>query len=370
MAFAMKLSSKDEKLFHDFNGNQENICTYGRGSYSGIFSPTTGYGKCHILGGRFCSLSVGIVFLIGGNHYLKGVSTSPLDVGFIVKDIFGTVHPNLSPLPKLRHNHRQVIIGNDVWIGQTVTIMGGVKIGNGAVIGANAVVAKDIPPYAIAVGNPARVVKYRFDEETIRKLLAVKWWNWSLEKIADNFPLMNAPKKFLDTHYSPELEEFPEDDFSRKLKPLMGGGIYQFIPDLQAQNPLWSKVVKDFTQAKLSDAVLVIWLGKDTTDENTKALTAAIGDNKNILTFKHEENFSPTALRLGTHFITTREIETLEALDYLWNTDVKIISALDDRIFIAPKPKENSSATKSQGTRLITADDMINLGTLDYLWND
>ena len=68
MAFKMNLLSKDEKLFHDFNGKQENICTYGRGSYSGNFSPTTGYGRLNILGGRFCSLSVGIVFLIGGNH--------------------------------------------------------------------------------------------------------------------------------------------------------------------------------------------------------------------------------------------------------------------------------------------------------------
>lgn len=104
------------------------------------------------------------------------------------------------------------------------------KIGNGAVVGANAMVAKDIPPYAIAVGNPARVVKYRFDEETIRKFLAVKWWNWSLEKIADNFPLMNDPEKFLAAHYSPELEEFPEDDFSRQLKTLTGGGDLSIYP--------------------------------------------------------------------------------------------------------------------------------------------
>lgn len=95
--------------------------------------------------------------------------------------------------------------------------MGGVKIGNGALIGANSVVAKDIPPYAIAVGNPARVIKYRFDEETIKKLLAVKWWNWDAKKIADNLPLMNDVEKFLELHYSPELDAFPEDDISRRL---------------------------------------------------------------------------------------------------------------------------------------------------------
>jgi len=113
----------------------------------------------------------------------------------------------------------------------------------------------------------------------------------------------------------------------------------------------------------LEDAVLVIWLGKDTTDENIKALTAAIGDAKNILTFKHENNFSPTALRKATHFITTRELITLEALDYLWNTDVKIISALDNGIF------KSSPVKATKGTNIITNDDMLNFGDLDYLWN-
>jgi len=210
--------------------------------------------------------------------------------------------------------------------------MGGVKIGNGALIGANSVVAKDIPPYAIVVGNPARVIKYRFDEETIKKLLAVKWWNWDAKKIADNLPLMNDVEKFLELHYSPELDAFPEDDISRRLS-MCGGVIYHFIADFRAQIPLWSKVVKDFKQSKTADAVLVIWLDKDTTDEAIKALAEAVGDDKNILTFKHEKTFSPAALRKGTHFITTREMTTLEALDYLWDTDVKIVSALDDGIF-------------------------------------
>jgi len=83
----------------------------------------------------------------------------------------------------------------------------------------------------------------------------------------------------------------------------------------------------------LKDAALVIWLGKDVTEENSKLVAEAIGENKNILTFKHDKTFSPAALKKATHFITTREMSTLEALDYLWNTDVKIISALDSGIF-------------------------------------
>jgi len=74
-------------------------------------------------------------------------------------------------------------IGNDVWVGQFVTILGGVSIGDGAIIGCNSVVAKDIPAYAIAVGNPCKVVKYRFDFDTIKKLEKIKWWEWDRQTI-------------------------------------------------------------------------------------------------------------------------------------------------------------------------------------------
>ena len=227
MAFTMKRSPNDEKLFHDYKekGDETNVATYGRGSYGSFDIISLAWERnANFLAGRFCSFAGGLSLLIGGNHSLKNVvTTSPLDVGGVIKEVFGTVRPNLRPLPNVRHNPRQVIVGHDVWLGRNVTIFGGVKIGNGAVVGTNAVVAKDIPPYAIAVGNPARVVKYRFDAETIKKFLAVKWWNWSLEKIADNFSLMNDAEKFLEAHYSPELENFPEDGFSRRLERLTRG---------------------------------------------------------------------------------------------------------------------------------------------------
>ena len=139
--------------------------------------------------------------------------------------------------------------------------------------------------------------------ETIKKFLAVKWWNWSLEKIADNFPLMNDVEKFLAAHYSPELAEIPEDDFSRRLDDAVGGGVstYHFVPDFQAKSPLWTRVVQEFCQSNAENSRLVIWLGKDTSDDDAKALTEAVGANPNIITFK--QNFSPCAIRQGTHFI-------------------------------------------------------------------
>jgi virginiamycin A acetyltransferase len=79
-----------------------------------------------------------------------------------------------------------IVIGNDVWIGYQATILSGVTVGHGAIIGSKSVVASDVPPYSIVAGNPARIIRKRFDEETIEKLLALAWWDWDLEKITKN----------------------------------------------------------------------------------------------------------------------------------------------------------------------------------------
>ena len=319
----LKLSVGTNKIAYAdrnfFDQNKDIVLTLGAYSYINSLDLWVGDIEIdgHVLIGRYCSLGWDLLFLVARNHDYKAVTTYPKF--------------NVSNNPA--KNPRQIIIGHDVWIGHGVTILGGVKIGNGAVIGAGAVVAKDIPPYAIAVGNPARIIKYRFDEETIKKLLAVKWWNWDKEKIEQILPASRDMEKFLAEHYSPELKNFPEDDFSRQVDSFRGKNIYHFIPDFQARSPLWSKVIKEFRQANLADALLVIWLDKNTAAAEEEALVKAIDSNKNILVFKHAEKFSPLALRRGTHFITTREMTTLEALDYLWDTNVKIISALDDKIF-------------------------------------
>ena len=344
MNFNIESASFDRKIYYDLPiyEDKANLLTVGLGSYIAGFDMSlykTNANIPNILIGRFSSLSEELYFASGGNHDYKKVSSFPFDMKGPVEKTFGA---NVETVPYQRPNHFQFIIGHDVWFGRGVTIMGGVKIGNGAVIGSNAVVAKNIPPYAIVVGNPARVIKYRFDAETIKKFLAVKWWNWSLEKIADNFPLMNDVEKFLATHYSPELENFPEDELSPTLEEFIAAGyrVYHFIADFQTKDPLWRKVVQNFCQSNFKTSLLVIWLDKDSTERDVELLSEAtqlIGNDafKNILVVKAEGglNFSPRALRQGTHFITTCEMSTLEVLDYLWDTDVKIISALDDDIF-------------------------------------
>jgi len=126
--------------------------------------------------GAFCSIADGVVILLGSEHYTNWVTSYPLNV---FMNEFPS--PNNEPITKMN-----VIIGNDVWIGKDAMILSGVNIGDGAVIGARSVVTKDVPPYGIVAGNPARLLRYRFKDEIIKHLLEIKWWNWSDEKIREH----------------------------------------------------------------------------------------------------------------------------------------------------------------------------------------
>lgn len=126
--------------------------------------------------GSFCSIA-SYCAIGGGAHPLDMVSTSP--VFYEGKNGFDKHFSNIPT-----EVNKAVEIGNDVWIGEAVFINDGLKIGTGAVIGAHSVVTKDVPPYAIVAGAPAKILRYRFDEETIQRLLESKWWEWSDEKLA------------------------------------------------------------------------------------------------------------------------------------------------------------------------------------------
>ncbi len=137
--------------------------------------------------GKFCAIAKGVEFVMNGaNHRMDGVTTYPFYV--IGGDWGSAIAPVKDELPL----KGDTVVGNDVWIGQHVTIMPGVHIGDGAIIGANSVVASDIPPYAVAVGNPCRVVRMRFDDEFIAFLLQLKWWDWNIEKIERNFKALSS----------------------------------------------------------------------------------------------------------------------------------------------------------------------------------
>lgn len=141
-------------------------------------------GNAYCTIGKYCSIGDQVCISIGGDHPTHYVSTFPFRVQWKLPGAYADGIPCTKG---------DVTIGNDVWIGNKALILSGVTIGDGAVIGAHAVVAKDVPPYAVAVGNPARVVKYRFTPEVIRRLLAVRWWDWPDSEVVDAVGLLSSP---------------------------------------------------------------------------------------------------------------------------------------------------------------------------------
>ncbi len=130
--------------------------------------------------GKFCALATGVKFIMNGaNHKILGFSTYPFQ-------IFGNGWEKVTPQPGELPNKGDTVIGNDVWIGYEAVIMPGVKIGDGAIIASKSVVTKDVLPYSVVGGNPAKEIKKRFADDVIEKLLEIAWWNWDIEKITRN----------------------------------------------------------------------------------------------------------------------------------------------------------------------------------------
>jgi virginiamycin A acetyltransferase len=130
--------------------------------------------------GKFCAIARGVKFIMNGaNHQMDGFSTFPF---FIFGNGWEVARPAEDELPY----KGDTVIGNDVWIGYDALIMPGVTIGDGAIIAARSVVTADVPPYAIVGGNPARVIRQRFDADTVQRLLAIGWWNRPVDWIGQN----------------------------------------------------------------------------------------------------------------------------------------------------------------------------------------
>ncbi len=134
--------------------------------------------------GKFCSFASGVTIFLGGNHRPDWISTYPFNS---IPNSDFEAYNYIEGHPASKGN---VVIGNDVWIGLNTTILSGISIGDGAIIGAESLVTKNVGPYEIWGGNPAKFIKKRFDDDTIQKLLEIKWWDWDIEKIKQNIPIL------------------------------------------------------------------------------------------------------------------------------------------------------------------------------------
>ncbi|MDE6601700.1 MAG: CatB-related O-acetyltransferase [Lachnospiraceae bacterium] len=238
-----------------------NVFFIGKGSYVGdllLLSPweITGKDYCHNFQvGRYCSLGNNIKVLLNMNHDYKSVYQG------IVEELADTDSLNqLSARGQMHHRTRkkgQAIIQNDCWIGNNVIIMAGVTIHSGAVIGAGAVITKDVPPYAIVAGNPAKVVGYRF-EETIRdELLRIAWWNWESKKLIEQKELLQGDvAEFIVANSSGKA------DYGRTCSGEERSGSaskYLFFIDSEDDYPLHERIMKEFIEKfDYHDAELMI----------------------------------------------------------------------------------------------------------------
>ena len=324
--FKFDLSVRDLKI-----NDQYLIATLGEGSYIvDAKLAFNDYAKTHILIGRYSSLAHDLIFNIGINHNYHYVSSYPFDDIDMWQDYCTFERGNC--------NYHQIIIGHDVWIGAGVTIMSGVRIGNGAVVGANAVVAKDIPPYAIVVGNPARVIKYRFAEDVIAKLQAIKWWNWPVERIREALPLMENMEEFIDRYYIP-----PKIPATTKLSIEVAElhkthQIYHLCPDIDSDGQIWRPFVQKYIYKFAGNAsvILLLWLPKgrlsaaDACETEIRKMLEREGERApQIMTYRGDKETMRTIISDMDVIVTTKEMETFVILDSLCDTKTKVIYACD-----------------------------------------
>lgn len=160
---------KEEYLFWR---SKKYVSSWGVGSY-GIPNITSFDRVSKVAVGKYVSIASNVSFLLGANHKRGLITTYPVD------------RLNKTKTTKDANEPGNIFIGNDVWIGYGATIIGPVMVGDGAIIGAGALVVSDVPPYAVVGGVPAKVIKYRFDENQIDELLSLEWWNWDKKTILE-----------------------------------------------------------------------------------------------------------------------------------------------------------------------------------------
>jgi virginiamycin A acetyltransferase len=279
--------------------------------------------------GKYSSLAEGIVFLMDVDKNYKQVCMGALSA-------FKEQNRDVNNKMKRKG---QIIIQNECWIGNGVTLMGGVTIHNGAIIAAASVVTKDVPPYAIVAGNPARIVKYRFDEQQILDLQRIAWWNWSQDKIRSNAESFQWDVSvFISRHIG-------EADRELSNVPLLNGHrrhgspyTYLLIPDFYDPYPTYEKVMGEFATCFNENAEMLIYIRQDGRFEDHKAIIRSILDayseHRCIFTVLTDNVKDERSLfTIADYYITTRAKDNVQRMCYAALYNTQCISGVDIPVF-------------------------------------
>ncbi|MBP2630518.1 MAG: transferase [Firmicutes bacterium] len=317
------------------------VLCIGRDSYiwngkvnTGIpFTIQNGFAIHNLHFGKFVAIANGAEFCMGVGHNF-------LSLAMGVSDLF---EKNVTGNFKYRQKG-QILIQNDVWFGHDVTVMPGVIIHNGAVVAANSHVVKDVPPYAIVGGNPAKIIKYRFSKEIIDKLLTIQWWNWSEEKIQDNkdFFYKENIDEFCNKFYDEAIQQkakIKEIEFE-KLKHT-----YLFFQDFSEPYNVWKRVLDEFmTKFKQeADYLLIIYIEEEFANTNQQIMSEfnqyidekLINENAvcSIAICTDTKENERAIFKSIDYFIANRSRDTILRSCYADENNVKIISGVDVPIF-------------------------------------
>lgn len=280
----------------------------------------------NILVGKHNSIAMYADFNVGNNHNYCALNT-------------GRIAGRQARFASYWPNKAQIILQNDVWLGEHVTVMGGVTIHNGAVVAANSHVVKDVPPFAIVGGNPARIIRYRFEKDIIKKLLTIKWWNWTKEqKIAADawFDVTDNVRAFCDAFYPKALEEQKHIPLLPQIDGLYGRRLYLYFLDLDEDFYLWKSVIRQFVAKHTDDpvAALLLVAPLGTAEQGkvrVRSFIDANGLNEKGNVFLTDALADERAFfRSAYAFIANRDLETIRRTEYCDDYDVRILSAVDN----------------------------------------
>ncbi len=298
------------------------FATVGRHSYSNLnISSRTDAHNVQI--GRFTSIGAGSTFHINSLHDHQAVTTSHAPI------------LRFSEEPRFIPHKGQIIIQNDVWMGLHASVNRGVIVHNGAVVALRSYVVKDVPPYAIVGGNPAKILRYRFTDEQIADLLDISWWDWDDDVITERKDDFKLPiQEFIDKYRREGAAAYGKP----RVKPEGGGDAFLFFPDFKDDHSNWEYVLTQYCERFGNDPTksLTVFIEKnlDTSfyvrkvEKTLKRIYDGNGDITVQVGGEEEEFF-----KQSDYYITSRAVETVQRSCMADRCGVKTLSGVDVPLF-------------------------------------